>query len=317
MLQGKSNNLVHNPLTFLFTDLENSTPLWEKFPDEMQRVSARHDALLRDIIEMHGGRLIKTMGDGLHAVFESPVDGVAATLAGQQAISAEPWPAATGLLKVRMGLHTGESQEREGDYYGVDVNLAARIMSLGHGGQILLSETTTTLVEKMLPEDCTLIDLGEHRIKGIVASERIFQLCPPDLVFDFPPLKSLATYKHNLHRQLTTFIGRKKEMADVKLLLEETRLLTLIGPGGTGKTRLMLQVAEDIIDDYPDGVWLVELASLTDPELLPERVAGALNVQEQPGRELLETLTEYLRRKELLLLWKRMAKRAWGSIFIP
>ena len=266
---------------------------------------------------MHGGRLIKMMGDGLHAVFESPVDGVTATLAGQQAISAEPWPAATGLLKVRMGLHTGESQEREGDYYGVDVNLAARIMSLGHGGQILLSETITTLVEKMLPEDCTLIDLGEHRIKGIAASERIFQLCHPDLVSDFPPLKSLATYKHNLHRQLTTFIGRKKEMADVKLLLEETRLLTLIGPGGTGKTRLMLQVAEDIIDDYPDGVWLVELASLTDPELLPERVAGALNVQEQPGRELLETLTEYLRRKELLLFWKRMVKRAWGRIFIP
>jgi predicted ATPase/class 3 adenylate cyclase len=294
--------MARNPLTFLFTDLENSTPLWEKCPDDMQQASARHDLLLREAIETHGGWVVKTTGDGFHAAFESPLDGVAATLAGQQAISAETWPAATGPLKVRMGLHTGESQEREGDYYGVDVNLAARIMGLGHGGQILLSETTTTLVKKILPEDCTLVDLGEHRIKGIAASERIFQLCHPDLVSDFPPLKSLATYKHNLHRQLTTFIGREKEMADVKRLLQDTRLLTLLGPGGTGKTRLMLQVAEEIIEDYPDGVWLVELASLADPDLIPERVAGALNVQEQPGRGLLDTLTEYLRRKELLLL---------------
>jgi predicted ATPase/class 3 adenylate cyclase len=294
--------MAHNLLTFLFTDLENSTPLWEKFPDEMQQVSARHDALLREVIEVHGGWVIKTTGDGFHAAFESPAGGVTATLAGQQAISAEPWPAATGLLKVRMGLHTGESQEREGDYYGVDVNLAARIMGLGHGGQILLSETTTTLVKKSLPEECTLVDLGEHRLKGIATVERVFQLCHPDLVCDFPPLKSLATYKHNLPRQLSTFIGREKEMADVKHLLEDNRLLTLLGPGGTGKTRLMLQVAEEVIEDYPDGVWLVELAPLTDPELIPERVSSALGVQEQPGRGLLETLTEYLRRKELLLL---------------
>jgi predicted ATPase/class 3 adenylate cyclase len=294
--------MAHHLLTFLFTDLENSTPLWEKFPEEMQRASARHDVLLREVIATHGGSVVKTTGDGFHAVFESPLDGVAATLAGQQAISAEPWPAATGLLKVRMGLHTGESQQREGDYFGVDVNLAARIMGLGHGGQILLSETATTLVKKMLPEDCTIVDLGEHRIKGIAASERIFQLCHPDLESDFPPLKSLATYKHNLRRQLTTFIGREAEMAHVKLLLHDTRLLTLLGPGGTGKTRLMLQVAEEIIEDYPDGVWLVELAPLTDPELIPERLSSALNVQEQPGRGLLDTLTEYLRRKNLLLL---------------
>jgi predicted ATPase/class 3 adenylate cyclase len=294
--------MSHKLLTFLFTDLENSTPLWEKFPGEMQRVSARHDALLREVIEMHGGRVIKLTGDGFHAVFESPLDAIAATLSGQQALSAEPWPAATGLVKVRMGLHTGESQEREGDYYGVEVNKAARIMGLGYGGQILLSETTTTLVNKSLPQDCRLVDLGEHRLKGIATVERIFQLCHPDLVSDFPPLKSLATYKHNLRRQLTTFIGREKEMADVKHLLQDTRLLTLLGPGGTGKTRLMLQVAEEIIEDYPDGIWLVELAPLTDPELIPERVSSALGVQEQPGRGLLDTLTEYLRRKDLLLL---------------
>ena len=268
----------------------------------MQKLAARHDALLREAIETHRGRVVKTTGDGFHAVFDTATDGVAATLAGQQALSAEPWPETIGLLKVRMGLHTGESQEREGDYYGVDVNKAARIMGLGYGGQILLSETTTTLVKEMLPEDCTLVDLGEHRIKGIAASERIFQLRHPDLMSEFPHLKSLATYKHNLRRQLSTFIGREKEMTDVKHLLEDNRLLTLLGPGGTGKTRLMLQVAEEVIEDYADGVWLVELAPLTDPELIPERVSRALNVQEQPGHRLMDTLTEYLRRKELLLL---------------
>lgn len=294
--------MAHHPLTFLFTDLENSTPLWEKFPAEMQRASARHDVLLREVVDAHGGSVIKTTGDGLHAVFESPMGAVAATLDAQRAMASESWPAATGPLSVRMGLNTGQSEERDGDYYGVEVNLAARIMGLGHGGQILLSETTTNLVEKSLPEACTVADLGEHRLKGIAALERVFQLCHPDLAAEFPALKSLAIYKHNLPRQLTTFIGREKEMADVKRLLEACRLLTLLGPGGTGKTRLMLQVAEEVIEDYPDGVWLVELASLTDPELIPERVAGVLNVQEQPGRELLDTLTEYLRRKELLLL---------------
>ena len=155
------------PLTFLFTDLENSTPLWEQFPDEMRIASARHDALIREIIEAHQGRVVKTTGDGFHAVFESPSDGVAAALNGQQAIYAEPWPVATGQLKVRMGLHTGESQEREGDYYGTEVNRSARIMSLGYGGQVLTSGVTAALVKKALPQNCSLVDLGEHRLKGI------------------------------------------------------------------------------------------------------------------------------------------------------
>lgn len=290
------------PLTFLFTDLENSTPLWEEYPDDMQQVSARHDMLMRLVIEQNGGRVVKTTGDGFHAVFESPSDGVSAALDGQQRIAAEPWPASIGPPKVRMGLHTGQSQEREGDYYGLDVNLAARIMSLGYGGQILLSENTATLVKKTLPPDCTLTGLGEHRLKGIASVERIFQLCHPDLVADFPPLKSLAIFKHNLPRQPSSFIGRTKELGEIKRLLKDTALLTLLGPGGTGKTRLMLQVAEELIEDYSDGVWLVELAPLTDPDLISERVAGALNVQEQPGRRMLDTLVEYLRRKELLLL---------------
>jgi predicted ATPase/class 3 adenylate cyclase len=290
------------PLTFLFTDLEHSTPLWEQFPGEMRQASARHDALMRGIIEQHHGRVVKTTGDGFHAVFETPSNGVAAALAGQHAISAEPWPAVTGPLRVRMGLHTGESEARDGDYYGPSVNLAARVMGLGHGGQILLSEATAVLIKNRPPPECTLSDLGQHRLKGIAAPARVFQLCHPQLPATFPALKSLATFKHNLHRQLSSFIGREKELADVKRRLKETQLLTLLGPGGTGKTRLMLQAAEEVIEDYPDGVWLVELAPLTDPDLIPERVAAALNVQEQPGRALLDTLTDYLRRKELLLL---------------
>jgi predicted ATPase/class 3 adenylate cyclase len=294
--------LASGLLTFLFTDLENSTPLWENHPVEMRPASARHDALMRGIIEQHRGRVVKTTGDGFHAVFESPTDAVAAALAGQQAIGAENWPESTGPLKVRMGLHTGESQERESDFYGPEVNLSARIMGLGYGGQVLLSDLTATLVRRSLPENCSLTDLGEHRLRGISAIVQIHQLCHPDLVAEFPALKSLATFKHNLRRQLSTFIGREKELGEVKRLLKTTPLLTLLGPGGTGKTRLMLHAAEEVIEDYPDGVWLVELAPLTDPDLIPERVAAVLNVQEQPGRKIFDTLADYLRRKELLLL---------------
>jgi len=293
---------VTAPLTFFFTDLENSTTLWEQFPDDMRGVAARHDALMRETIELHRGRVVKTTGDGFHAAFELPSDGVAAALAGQRAIRAEAWPDVTGPLKVRMGLHTGESQERDGDFYGPEVNLAVRVMGLGYGGQILLSEITAGLVKKSLPENCSLSGLGEHRLKGISYPVQIYQLCHPDLAAEFPELKSMAAFKHNLRRQLSTFIGREKELVDVKRLLQHTRLLTLLGPGGTGKTRLMLQVAEEVIEDYSDGVWLVELAPLTDPGMIPERVAAALNVQEQPGRRIIDTLANTLRHKEMLLL---------------
>jgi predicted ATPase/class 3 adenylate cyclase len=288
--------------TFLFTDLENSTLLWEQSPGAMLLALAQHDALLKKAVEAHHGRIVKTTGDGLHATFVSPVDGVAAALAGQQALTTATWPGAIGPLKVRMGLHSGISQERDGDYYGWDVNLAARIMGLGYGGQILLSEVTTKLVGRSLPPGSSLADLGDHRLKGVAPVARIFQLCHPDLLANFPPLKSLSAFRHNLPRQPSSFIGRTEELLEIKRLIKDTPLLTLLGPGGTGKTRLVLQAAEDVIEDYPDGVWLVELAPLTDPELIADRVASALNVQQQPGQLILDTLVEYLRRKELLLL---------------
>ena len=201
-----------------------------------------------------------------------------------------------------MGLHAGEGELRAGDYYGTAVNRAARIMSIAYGDHVLLSRTVAGLVQDHLPEEISLLDLGEHTLRDLSRPVHLFQLCHPDIPFDFPPLKSPAIAKHNLTAQLTSFVGRESELADVTHQLEQGRLLTLLGPGGTGKTRLMLQVAEELIDKYPDGVWMVELAPLTDPDLIAERVAAPLQVQEQPGREMHDTLVDSLRRKELLLL---------------
>ena len=277
--------LPSGTVTFLFTDIEGSTQLWEQHPETMKSALAKHDAILKESVESNHGYLIKTMGDGILAVFESSSDAANATIDSQLALASTFIAPPTSLpLNVRMGIHTGEAELRDGDYYGSSLNRAARIMSIGHGGQILVSERTLQIAQDFLRPDVTILDLGEHRLKGIAAPEHIFQLCHPDLVADFPALRSLGSFKHNLHRQISTFIGREKELAEVKRLLKDTQLLTLLGPGGTGKTRLMMQAAEEIIEDYPDGVWLVELAPLTDPELIPERVASILHVQEQSDR---------------------------------
>ncbi len=289
-------------VTFLFTDLENSTPLWESYPDLMQELSHRHDALIREAIEFHQGRVVKTTGDGFHAVFSAASEGLAAALTGQLAMVEEPWPKETGPLRVRMGLHTGESRQRDGDYYGSSVNRAARVMDLANGGQILISGTTAGLVRSSLPPQVSLSDLGEHHLRGLAIADRIFQVHHPALPDDVPPLKAFSAAKHNLPLQLTTFVGREREIAEVDRLLKQTQLLTLLGPGGTGKTRLMMEVARDMLEDFDDGVWLVELAPLTDPDLIAEQVASVLTVQAQPGRTMTEALVEYLRRKELLLL---------------
>ncbi len=288
--------------TFLFTDLENSTPLWENHPDLMQDLAARHDTLLREAIEAHQGKVVKTTGDGFHAVFDAATDGIAAALAGQQAILAEKWSNETGPLKVRMGLHTGESQAREGDFYGPELNRAARVMGIGHGGQVLVSGTTAALLRGRLPGGSELIDLGLHRLKGLSDPEQIYQLVHSSLETDFPPLQSSVSIPHNLPNQLTTFIGRTRELEEVKRLIESNRLLTLLGSGGTGKTRLMLQAAGDLVERFPDGGWLVELAPLTNSELVAEKTAGVLGVRGQPDRSLADSLAAFLRRKEILLL---------------
>ena len=297
-----SDQLPTGTVTFLFTDIEASSRLWEQQPAAMQAALARHDLLLRNNIAAHGGHVFKTTGDGLHAAFAHATDSVAATLAGQHALLREAWPGLSGPLTVRMSLHTGEAELRDGDYFGSILNRAARLMSIAWGGQILLSSATAELVQDQLPPGAALHPLGEHRLKDLIRPEHIFQLNAPGLPADFPPLRSLNTLPHNLPVQLTSFIGREHELAEVKRLLATTRLLTLTGPGGTGKTRLSLQMAAEVLDTFPDGVWLVELAPLADPSLVPQTLAATWGVRAQPGRPLLETLSDYLRAKSLLLV---------------
>jgi predicted ATPase/class 3 adenylate cyclase len=293
------------PLTFLFTDLENSSHLWEQAPTAMQDALARHDAILRAAILDHHGRIVKTTGDGMHAVFESAFDAIQAALSGQQAISAITWPVETGPLKVRMGLHTGESQEREGDYYGATVNEAARIMSLGHGGQVLLSEVTVLMLRSQKPTGITFTNLGAHGLKGLAQPVVIYQLNHPDLAAEFPPLKSASVPKHNLPTQLTPLVGREAESGALSGLLLDPNLslISIIGPGGMGKTRLAVELGGRMVKQFPNGVVFVELAPISDSKNILPAVAEAIGYQfQQSGRSLKQQVLDYLENKNMLLI---------------
>ncbi len=291
-------------VTFLFTDLEGSTTRWEQQRQAMQSALARHDAIMRDTIRAHGGHVFKSVGDAFYAVFTTAPDAVAAAVRAQALLNGEVWDQALGALRVRMALHTGAADERDGDYFGLPLNRVARLLGAGHGGQILLSLATHELVRDQLPAGAELRDLGEHRLKDLIRPERIFQLGAPDLPRDFPPLRTLDTLPNNLPLQPTPFIGREREVETVRQRLgqPEVRLLTLTGPGGTGKTRLALQVAADLLDAFPDGVFFVNLAPLTDHALVPSAIAAILGVTEVAGQPLDATLKRFLHDKHLLLL---------------
>jgi len=295
-------DLPGGTVTFLFTDIEGSTRLWEKNPEVMQAAMRRHDLLLREVVVANHGQIVKMTGDGLHAVFASAADGLAAVLAGQRALQAEIWPSG-GALHVRMALHSGEAELRAGDYFGTAPNRAARLMAAGTGGQILISQSTADLIQDSLPAEVSLRDLGEHQLKDLVRLEHIFQVVALDLPVDFPPLKTLSVLPHNLPVQLTSFVGREQEIVEARRLLAASHLLTLTGPGGTGKTRLALQIAAEVLPDYPDGVWLVELAPLADPAYILPALAAVFDLREQPNRPLQAVVTDYLRGKALLLLF--------------
>lgn len=290
-------------ITFLLTDIEGSTRLWDQEAHVMQMAVARHEEIITGIIELYGGRLPKAQGEGdsLLAVFAKPTDAVSAALDIQRELSDEPWQTSAP-LRVRIALHTGEAELRGGDYYGQALNRCARLRAIAHGGQVLLSGTTYELVRDRPPAIASFADLGVHRLRDLALPERVFQLSHPDLPADFPPLLSIEELKHNLPTQLTSFIGRQSEITGVKTLLEGTRMLTLTGPGGLGKTRLALEVAAILIDAHPDGIWMIELESLADPDLLLPTVASELSVREEGGRNLLDTLADHLRTKRLLLI---------------
>ena len=297
------SSLPTGTLTFLFTDIEGSTKLWEAHPEVMRAAVARHDALLRQAVADNNGNLFKTTGDGIAAVFALAPDALAAAIAAQQALLAEPWPKPI-VLRARIGLHTGTAEMRDGDYFGTTLNRCARLMAAGHGGQTLLSDVAHDLTRDALPPDVSLVALGEHRLKDLARPENVYQLAHPALTAEFPPLRTLDNpdTPNNLPQQVTSFIGREAVMADVRLLLGKTRVLTLTGSGGAGKTRLSLQVAADVLEQYQGGVWLVELASLADPGLVPQTVASVLGIKEQAGQTITQTLIAALKGKALLLL---------------
>ena len=288
-------------VTFLFTDIEGSTKLWEQHPAAMQPAIGRHDALLRQVVQEHAGYVVKSTGDGLHAAFPTAHDACTAAVEAQRALLAEPWSEIGG-LQVRMGLHAGAAEERDGDYFGPAVKRAARLMAVAHGGQVLVSQSTADLVRDQLPAEVSLRDLGAHRLKDLVRPEHVYQVVAPNLPADFPALKALDRQPNNLPVQLTAFVGRDRELAEVMRLLATTHLLTLTGSGGTGKTRLSQEVGAQLLDHFADGVWLVELAPVLDPELVVQSVTGALGVREQPGRPLFDVLADYLRYKQLVLI---------------
>jgi predicted ATPase/class 3 adenylate cyclase len=298
-------NLPTGTVTFLFTDIEGSTRLWEQHPDAMRAALARHDTLASAIIAQHAGTVVKSRGEGdsLFAVFADATQALAAACALQRALVAEPWPPETP-LRVRMALHTGEADLRAGDYYGPAVNRCARLRAAGHGAQVLLSAAAADRVRGHLPSGIELRDLGERRLKDLIAPERIFQLLHPDLPGEFPPLLTLDARPNNLPAQPNPLLGREQEAAAASALLrtDGVRLVTLIGPGGTGKTRLGLQVAADLIDDFENGVFLVDLAPITDPNLVLSTIAQALGVRETGGTPLEDSLKAFLSEKQLLLL---------------
>jgi predicted ATPase/class 3 adenylate cyclase len=290
-------------LTFLFTDIEGSTRLWEQDQQSMRDALGRHDAILGKAVESSGGKVVKNTGDGVMAVFGSAADGVRACLRAQQVLAHEPW-GETGPLRVRMALHAGEAATRQGDYYGPTLNRAARIMSTGHGGQVLLSAAAAALVMDQLPEETSLRDLGEHPLKGLGRAERVFQLEHPDLPASFPPLMTPSRRASRLPDQPSAFVGRDGELKKIRERLgdESVRLLTLTGPGGIGKTRLALKAAADEDDRFDDGVFFVDLSAIRDTGSVLTEIARAIGLSDTGDESLLDELGERLREQRALLL---------------
>jgi len=294
--------LPSGTVTFLFTDLEGSTRLWEQHPEAMRVALARHDAILEGAIDACGGVVFSKMGDGMAAAFASAGDVVRAAVQVQRELAAEAWPEAVGALRARMGIHTGEGVLVDGHYLNQPLNRCARLMAVGNGGQVLLSGATEPLIRADLPEAVALVDLGEHRLRDLLEPLRVFEVRPADLPATFPPLRSLNAFPGNLPLQVSSFIGRERELARVAGALHEGRAVTLTGVGGVGKTRLALQVAAEVLPRFREGAWLVELAPIRDPDGVTGAFAAIFGVSDRADQSLEESLVEFLRTKELLLV---------------
>ena len=298
-------SLPSGTVTFLFTDIEGSTRLMQEHPHDMPALLARHHEILHQSIQAENGYVFQIVGDAFCAAFHSASDALNAALHAQRLLYYEQWSPAP--IKVRMGIHTGaaklDSTSDQIIYSGyTTLALTQRVMSAGHGGQVLISSATRELVWENLPAGIELLDLGERRLKDLMHPKHLYQLSARDLPSTFPPLKTLDAFLNNLPAQLTSFIGREHEIAEVKRELRAHRLVTLTGPGGTGKTRLSLQVAADLLDQFHHGVWFIELAALTDPELIPQTILSAIGISEQSGKPPLELLREYLHGKKSLIV---------------
>ncbi|MFN8387780.1 MAG: adenylate/guanylate cyclase domain-containing protein [Anaerolineales bacterium] len=305
-------------VTFLFTDIEGSTKLAQAYPDKWESLREKHHAVLKETIESNNGYVFQIIGDEFCVAFHTAKDALNAAIEAQRALqTSEVFETSEVLrIRVRMGIHTGEAEARNGEYRGyLTLSMIQRVMSAGHGGQILLSGASEMLLRGQLPADVSLRDMGERKLKDVPQPARIFQVVAPDLQSEFPALRALDVFPNNLPAQLTSFIGREKEIHDVIQALspplpvgeglgvsEQSRLITLTGSGGTGKTRLSLQVASNVLEQFKDGVWFIELAPISEPALVPSAVANVLRLRVEDARPIMDVVVDWLSDKEALLI---------------
>jgi predicted ATPase/class 3 adenylate cyclase len=301
-------------VTFLFTDIQGSTRLWEEHPEQMRPALERHDSLLREVVEEYEGYVFKTVGDAFCVAFGSAERAVSAAIAIQRSLSVESWPDGIAIA-VRMGLHTGTANFRDNDYFGPAVNRTARIESAGHGGQVLLSQATADLLKDDVRPQYTLRDLGRHRLKDLAVPEQIYQLEASGLSSEFPALRTLSAQHTNLPAEIEPIVGRERAMLELEGLLarDDVRLVTLSGPGGTGKTRLSLSIGRVMLEQLRDGVFFVELETIRNPDGILPAVAKAVGVSVSVGREVIDALTDELSDKEMILILDNMEQVVSGA----